>query len=777
MMFSRAVHRHRRGLAAAGLLSGLVVGLLQAATDPSSFGFTGPEIFPVDPMISHLGHGDFDGDGREDLIVVNNARSKLTLLLNRTGETNRPPELKIGRRDVNKLPPDARFQLESIASEKRISAFVVADLNHDGRPDLAYYGEPKELVVQYREGTNSWSVPTRLAVSDGRLDTNALEAGDLDGDGRQDLVLLGESVVYYFAQRADGTLAEPRQIPYSGTVRAVQVLDINGDGRQDLLLVNWDLANPFRFRLQGANGRLGPEIHFKLPAVRSYWPADLDGDGKTELVTIAQKSGRAQLWSFERKPGERIEEDLVAGQFQVQPLAKTSKSRRGVVWADVTGDKLPDLLVTEPDSGQLNLSIQEADGGFSRARDFPTYTGVTDIEVGDWDEDGTAEIFLLSADERQIGVTRREAGGRVGFPEVISLGGRPLAMAVTALQPEQAPVLAAIVERDRRRELVLRRAQGDPTRQELSESFKAKADALVPHDLDQDGRMDFVVLIPYEKLKLLRQKTDGSFEEIDLAAPGGSSELPALSAGDVDGDAKPELLLAQKNFVRAVVLRRNGGSGKPDDPGWSWKVKEQINGASSSSRIVAAAVTVPAPEAAPVLLLLDAERKALSLCRRDDADVWQIVRNLPLPESNFTRLQPVVLGRRHTPAVAFIGLNLVASLPFAGEVWQLAELDDYETPIEDGYLLDVVSGDLNNDGRQDLVFLETARHYLDIVTFEKPHRLVPANRWQVFEERTFRSRRSEVPEPREAAIVDVTGDGRNDLVILVHDRVLLYPQD
>ncbi len=753
---------------------------VRAESPAASFGFTGPEIFPVDRRISHLNHGDFNGDGLEDLIVVNNARSKLNLLINRTGQTNRAASPTVGPHDINKLPPDARFRIESIASEKRISALVVADLNGDDRPDLAYYGEPKELVVQYREGTNSWSTPRRFAINDGRLDVNALASGDLDGDGRQDLALLGESVLHLFLQRADGTLAEPRQIPYSGTVRAAQILDLNGDGRQDLLLVNWDLANPFRFRLQGAHGRLGPEIHFTLPAVRSYWPADLNGDGKAELVTVAQKSGRAQLLSFERQPGESLDAHLTAGQFQVLPLTRTSKGRRGVAWADVTGDGLPDLLVAEPDSGRLTLYVQEADGGLGRARHFPTFTGVTGVAAGDWNEDGTAEIFLLSADERQLGVTRREAGGRIGFPETLALGGRPLAMTVGALKPGETPVLAAIIERDHRRELVLRSARGAPVRQQLNEKFKGKAAALRLHDLDQDGLMDFIVLVPYEKLKLLRQRKEGTFEEIDLAAPGGGSELPALSAGDVDGDGKPELLLAQKNFVRAVVLRRNGGdtSGgkKENTAAWSWRVKEQINGASSRSRITAAAMIQPG-DAPATLLLLDAERKALSVCQRDDADVWQIVRNLTLPENAFTRLQPLILGKQQRPSVAFVGLNTVAWLPFGGQVWKLVEWDDYETPIENGYLRDVVSGDLNHDGRPDLVFLETNRHYLDLVVFEPPRQLVPATRWQVFEERTFRSRRGDAPEPREALIVDVTGDGRKDLVILVHDRILLYPQE
>src|SRR5262245_2236624 len=105
------------------------------------FGFAGPEIFPIENQITQLKCADIDGDGLNDLLVVNNARSKITLLLNQTGKTNDPALLKERQiRDINELPPDARFRIQSIASEKRISSLVLGDLNNDHRPDIAYYG-------------------------------------------------------------------------------------------------------------------------------------------------------------------------------------------------------------------------------------------------------------------------------------------------------------------------------------------------------------------------------------------------------------------------------------------------------------------------------------------------------------------------------------------------------------------------------------------------------------------------------------------------------------
>jgi hypothetical protein len=299
-------------------------------------------------------------------------------------------------------------------------------------------------------------------------------------------------------------------------------------------------------------------------------------------------------------------------------------------------------------------------------------------------------------------------------------------------------------------------------------------------DVNQDGLPDLAVLIPYEKIKILLQKSKGDFDEEDVGPPGGAIEQPWLASVDVDGDGKPELLLPQKNFVRAIVLEKGMEiPGSTNQPGWVFRVKDQINGAWSDSRIVGA-TTVSNPNThvgAPSIFLLDAEHKQLTLCERDATGVWGATRNVELPVSGFNGLQTVVLGNSNTTDIAFMGQNAVAWLSLTGEVWKFETLDGYDTPIKGGNLNDVTAGDLNNDGRKELVFLETAKNYLDIVSFNPSHKLEPATRWQVFEQHTFRGSPDALPEPREALAVDVTGDKKNDLVVVVHDRLLVYPQE
>jgi hypothetical protein len=747
-------------------------------TATNSFGFSGHETYPVDDGIGLLHSADLTGDRLNDLIVVNNLRSKINLLYNQTGRTNQAAQP--GRKlDINELPSGARFRIDSIPTDERIGGLAVADLDGDGRPDLVFYGDGKDLEIIYNRGTNGWSEPKRWHIEDGRMDGNALVVGDLNGDGRPDIVLLGNNgSLYFLPQQADRTFGEPQKIPYSGTPKSVQIADVDGDGRKDLLLVDWESPTPFRFRLQNSAGQLGPEIYFKSQPVHSYCADTLEGGAKNFIVTIAQSSGRAEVSEFTRKPAEPLAGGFLRGQFQVLPLRKTDAAQRGGLWADVNGDGRPDLLVAEPDSGQISVYLQQPDGSLAPPRTFPTLAGVGQLAAADWNGDGHPQIFLLSQSERAVGVTAFDKNGRLPFPDLIPLDGKPLVMAVGALKAGAKPALAVIVDKDGQRSLVTRTADGKARTQKLSSSFTSNPASLAVQDVNQDGLADLVALIPYEKIKVLLQKPGGDFDEEDVDPPGGAIDQPWLASADVDGDGKTELLLPQNNFIRAVVLEQQTKTqDSTNKPTWVFRVRDQINGASSDSRIVGATAVSNGTNAVPSLFLLDAEHKQLTLCKRDTNGVWRVARNVDLPVSDFRGLQSVALGGTNVQSVAFLGQNAVAWMPLAGDVWDLTVLDGYDTPIKDGYLNDVVAGDLTGSGRKDLVFLETAKNYLDLVRFDSSHKLVPGERWQAFEAHTFRGAANALPEPREALVTDVTGDGKNDLVVVVHDRILVYPQE
>ncbi len=130
--------------------------------------------------------------------------------------------------------------------------------------------------------------------------------------------------------------------------------------------------------------------------------------------------------------------------------------------------------MAEPASGQLSVYLQQADGSLANPKTFPTLAGAKAVlAAADLDGDGKPRIFLLSQDERAVGVTQFDKNGRLPFPTLLPLDGKPLAMAVGALKPGAKPTLAIIVDKDGQRSLVTRTADGKMKSQKLSDSFKS----------------------------------------------------------------------------------------------------------------------------------------------------------------------------------------------------------------------------------------------------------------------------------------------------------------
>ena len=104
----------------------------------------------------------------------------------------------------------------------------------------------------------------------------------------------------------------------------------------------------------------------------------------------------------------------------------------------------------------------------------------------------------------------------------------------------------------------------------------------------------------------------------------------------------------------------------------------------------------------------------------------------------------------------------------------------YQTKIKDGTYGTFIAGDINSDGRTDIIMVEYKNNHIEILALDSEMKPVPAMRFKIFEQKSYRKGKGPGKagvEPRELKIADVTGDDKDDLVTVIHDRIIIYPQD
>ncbi len=209
---------------------------------------------------------------------------------------------------------------------------VAADLDGDGWPDLYVANDetPNQLWINQRNGTfKNVALAAGCAVgADGRPQASmGVDAGDLDGDGREDLFmdnLSGEGDALYRNVGGAGEAAFEDASISSGLALASRpltgfgavALDYDDDGRLDLLTVNGaikivesqqragdplPLKQPRQLLHNLGGGRFADVTAeagaaFALPAVgRGAAVGDLDGDGAPDVV-VADNDGPVRLF-------------------------------------------------------------------------------------------------------------------------------------------------------------------------------------------------------------------------------------------------------------------------------------------------------------------------------------------------------------------------------------------------------------------------------------------------------------------------------------------------
>jgi hypothetical protein len=116
----------------------------QSADLSANFGFDPLEIQKIDAKAGPMIAVDLDGDGRKDLVVVNNRKSRIELYYQRADA--KPGDEKPPTPGSNELPELWRFRRETISVPHEVLAVMANDFDNDGKMDLIYAGQPGTIA-------------------------------------------------------------------------------------------------------------------------------------------------------------------------------------------------------------------------------------------------------------------------------------------------------------------------------------------------------------------------------------------------------------------------------------------------------------------------------------------------------------------------------------------------------------------------------------------------------------------------------------------------------
>ncbi len=304
----------------------------------------------------------------------------------------------------------------SIHNPTFYSGIAAGDLDGDGRNDLAMsVNNNVGVLLQDPINDGYFRSASKYRVGKG---PGPVEIGDLNNDGTPDLVT---------ANRARATISVLLQDPTQpgifqsagdfGTGNypdALAIGDLNGDGFADIAVGGSYLTLLFNNPADPGNFYTGGTFTV-LPYFSSVAIADLDGDGRNDLAVTGD--GVVTVLAQDAAP-------LVPGSFSVTDTYTPGPFSKDVEIADVDGDGKPDLIVANSEAKgdhrdeNVSVLLQEHDpalrGTFQTAVKYETGAWSGDVAVGDLNNDGKPDLAVLN--ESSISVLVQSATPGVYLP-------------------------------------------------------------------------------------------------------------------------------------------------------------------------------------------------------------------------------------------------------------------------------------------------------------------------------------------------------------------------
>ncbi len=341
---------------------------------------------------------DFDGDGKIDFATANNNSNNVNIFRN-TSTLN-----------------TSSFVKQDIPNGYSTISTECSDLNGDGKPDLVFatnVGINEKQIFVYRNTSTIGSISfakTEFSLPDEtsgeKRNPRKFRIGDLDGDGKLDLIIGNEKdntlFIYLNKSTTSGVIAFDN--PYSlvvsnaSNVGVVDIADLNQDGLLDIITFSYAISDVIHIlKNESSSGTLkfNQPTSFGSQIIRlNVTVADFNSDGLKEIATSSSVSDEIEILN-NSSTANTINFDAVATNI------KGLDNPWGLESADINGDGKVDICIAAiSNSFGLNVLENTSSNGTISFKSNPIAgTGNRNLTIAD--VNGDAKLDIVAANESE----------------------------------------------------------------------------------------------------------------------------------------------------------------------------------------------------------------------------------------------------------------------------------------------------------------------------------------------------------------------------------------
>ncbi|WP_185963872.1 FG-GAP-like repeat-containing protein, partial [Flavobacterium restrictum] len=386
-------------------------------TSSGSFSFRPKLDLVTSPYTIEVQIGDIDGDGKPDLIVANFTSSSVSIFRNTSSL------------DLVSFAPKVDF---SVGANPMFVA--VSDIDGDGKLDLAVANTGGQDSVSILRNTatvgiiDGTSFATKVDFRTGQ-DIKSIVTGDIDGDGKPDLVVsnYGNSTVSVFQNTAISGVIDSNsfagQVAFTTRVSpySLAIGDLDGDGKPDLVVTSFNTDRFSILRNTAGCGAItsssfASKVDYNTGASFTGSPScvkigDIDGDGKPDLVLSASHDLYLTILRNNASMGS-----INTSSFESRMLFNSPSNSYSVSIGDVDGDGKQDLALANYDISSVSLFRNKAISGritdsfdpvssLELKRDYLVGSNPYSVSIGDLNGDGKPDLVVANSSSNSNSVS------------------------------------------------------------------------------------------------------------------------------------------------------------------------------------------------------------------------------------------------------------------------------------------------------------------------------------------------------------------------------------